>query len=60
MSFFWVYIIVLVARYFSILIFQLRLSNLGYGMQWKESLVIAYSGLKGAIGISFAMIVFQD
>lgn len=29
-------------------------------MQWKESLVIAYSGLKGAIGISFAMIVFHQ
>lgn len=29
-------------------------------MQWKESLVIAYGGLKGAIGISFAMIVFEN
>lgn len=55
-----IYAIVLIARYLSILIFQPRLSNLGYGLQWKESLVIAYGGLKGAIGISFAMIVFED
>lgn len=50
----------MVARYISILVFQPRLSNLGYGMQWRESLVIAYGGLKGAIGISFAMIVFEN
>lgn len=55
---FFIYALVLLSRYISILIFQKKLSKLGYGMQWRESIIIAFTGLKGAIGISFAMIIF--
>ena len=48
----------LVSRYLGMLSFQGILSRLGYGLQWKELIVIAYAGLKGAIAISFAMIIF--
>jgi len=36
------------------------LRKLGYGMNWKELLVVIYGGLRGAVGISFAMIVAHD
>jgi NhaP-type Na+/H+ or K+/H+ antiporter len=32
----------------------------GYGLSWKEVYVLAYGGLRGAIGICFALIVAQD
>jgi NhaP-type Na+/H+ and K+/H+ antiporter len=34
------------------------LSTLGYGLNMKEALIIAYTGLKGAIGISLALLVY--
>lgn len=40
--------------------FMKWLPLMGYGMQWKETIILAFGGLKGAIGISFAMIVFEN
>lgn len=57
---FYIFLLVLASRFISILIFKKQLVKLGYGMQLKEAFVIALSGLKGAIGISFAMIVFEN
>lgn len=54
------YFIVLFARYLAIVVFQGPLSRFGYGLQWRESAVIAFCGLKGAVAISFAMIIFEN
>ena len=54
------YFIVLIARYLSIICFHKPLSTLGYGLQWRETLVISFAGLKGAVAISFAMIIFES
>ncbi len=53
-----IYFVCIFARFFSITCFIKWLQNLGYGMTMKEAIIIAFTGLKGAIGISLAMMVF--
>jgi NhaP-type Na+/H+ or K+/H+ antiporter len=36
------------------------LKKWGYGITWREIYVLTYGGLRGAVGISFAMIVAHD
>lgn len=54
------YICMVCARFLSIAVFMRYLPHLGYGLSWKEVYVLTYGGLRGAIGISFALIVFND
>lgn len=53
-----VYFVCIFARFFSITCFIKWLKNLGYGMTIKEAFTIAFTGLKGAVSISLAMLVF--
>lgn len=55
-----IYIGSIVARLGAMSIFMRLLQQLGYGLTWKEVFILAYGGLKGAIGISIALIVAQD
>jgi hypothetical protein len=48
----------LVSRFISIAAFMSWLREFGYGMNFKEAFLIAYARLKGAIGISLAMLVY--
>mmetsp|Transcript_11742 Transcript_11742/g.5896 ORF Transcript_11742/g.5896 Transcript_11742/m.5896 type:complete len:89 (-) Transcript_11742:58-324(-) len=32
----------------------------GYGIDWKEALVITYGGLRGAIGLTLALVVAAE
>ncbi len=50
----------ILSRFGSIAIFMTWLKKWGYGLTWKEVYVLTYGGLRGAIGISFAMIVSND
>ena len=50
----------IVARWLSIRIFFSKLSKMGYGLNMKELIVSVYGGLRGAVGISFAMIANAD
>lgn len=52
-----IYIGSMVARLGAMSIFMRFLQQLGYGLTWKEVFILAYGGLKGAIGISIALIV---
>lgn len=36
------------------------LSHLGYGMNWKEAIVLAWGGLRGAVGLALALFVSLD
>lgn len=36
------------------------LRRLGYGLSWREALVMAYTGLRGAIGIALALLIEED
>ena len=55
-----IYFVCIFARFFSITCFIRWLQNLGYGMTMKEAFIIAFTGLKGAIGISLAMLVYEN
>ncbi len=35
------------------------LSKIGYPISWKQSLVITWGGLRGAVGLSLALVVLQ-
>jgi len=48
------------SRFFSISLFFPLLKRYGYGLTWKEVLVLTYGGLRGSIGIAFALIVAKD
>jgi hypothetical protein len=50
----------ILSRFASIACVMNWLRKWGYGLTWKEVYVLAYGGLRGAIGISFAMIVTND
>ena len=36
------------------------LSRIGYGLSWQSALVIVWGGLRGAVGLSLALIIYQD
>lgn len=54
------YFCMVLARFLAIAMFMRILPKLGYGLTWKEVYVLTYGGLRGAIGMSFALIVFND
>ena len=54
------YLCIIVARFLSISLFMGVLPNLGYGLTWREVYVLTYGGVRGAIGISFSLIVYND
>lgn len=54
------YICMSVARAISLVIFYPQLKTKGYGLSKKEFYVLVYGGLRGAVGISFAMIAGGD
>jgi NhaP-type Na+/H+ or K+/H+ antiporter len=37
-----------------------NLKNLADGLNWREVIVLTFAGLKGAIGISLAMHVYEN
>lgn len=47
----------MISRYLSIMFFYTVLKNYGYGFTNKDAIVLTYGGIRGAIGISFALIV---
>ncbi|EAR83252.2 sodium/hydrogen exchanger family protein (macronuclear) [Tetrahymena thermophila SB210] len=57
---FLIYIFTIISRLASISMFMHFLQRLGYGLTWHEVYVLAYGGLKGAIGVSIALIVSHD
>ncbi len=50
----------MLSRFSAIACFFPWLKKWGYGLTWKEVYVLTYGGLRGAIGISFALIVAND
>jgi NhaP-type Na+/H+ or K+/H+ antiporter len=51
------YVILHFIRFFMILLFWPLLSRLGYGMSFNQVLLCSYAGLRGAVGLSLALIV---
>ena len=42
------------------LIFSPLLSRIGYGLTWRNSTVMIWGGLRGAVGLTLALIVNQN
>ncbi len=57
---FYVYVIAMLARFVSIAVFMKWLRRIGDGMNWREVIIMTFAGLKGAIGVSLAMLVFNN
>jgi len=36
------------------------LSRMGYGLTWKDALVLVWGGLRGAVGLALALIIDLD
>ena len=49
-----------IVRFLSIAVFMKYLKEWGYGLTWKEVYVLSYGGLRGAVGVSFALIVAHE
>lgn len=50
----------MVGRFLVIALFMPFLMRFGYGLTWREAVVLSYGGLRGAVGITFALIVAMD
>ena len=50
----------MLSRFLSIMVFYNILKKHGYGFNIKDALVLTYGGIRGAIGISFSLIVSHD
>ena len=48
------------ARYLSIMLFYKIMARNGYGFTHKDAIVLTYGGIRGAIGIAFALIIQHD
>jgi sodium/hydrogen exchanger 10/11 len=51
------YLVLHVIRFLMILLFWPLLSKLGYGMSFNQVILCSYAGLRGAVGLSLALIV---
>lgn len=57
---FGLYIFLHLIRFGCLLIFYPILSRLGYGMDLKQLVFLSYAGLRGAVGLTLALIVTQE
>lgn len=54
------YVLLHFIRFLMILLFWPALMNMGYGMSFNQVLLGSYAGLRGAVGMSLALMVFAD
>jgi hypothetical protein len=49
-----------IARFLMIVVLSPFLSHVGYGLSWKNMMVMTWGGLRGAVGICLSLEVFKD
>jgi hypothetical protein len=54
------YVILHVSRFTLIFALKWPLSKIGYGLSWAQAVVLGYSGLRGAVSLVLALIVYLD
>jgi len=52
-----IYVVLHFIRFFCILLFWPCLRKMGYGMSFKQVILCTYAGLRGAVGLSLALMV---
>jgi NhaP-type Na+/H+ or K+/H+ antiporter len=60
LNLFILYLCMIASRFLGIIVFKGYLFKAGYGLTFKEVIVLTIGGLRGAVGISFALIVAQN
>ena len=50
----------MISRFLSIMVVYKILKKHGYGFTFNDAIILTYGGIRGAIGISFALIVTHD
>jgi hypothetical protein len=55
-----IYVVMYVGRLISFFIFKKQIFTYGYGCTMKEFAVFIHGGLRGAVGLSFAMLANAD
>ena len=55
-----IYLAMYVSRMVTLLIFKKQIFTLGYGCTTNEFIVFIHGGLRGAVGLSFAMLANAD
>jgi len=54
------YVFLHIIRFSLVLSLRWPMSKLGYGLTWKQAIVLGYSGLRGAVSLILALIVYLD
>ncbi len=54
------YLFMNLLRFVGVVVFYPVLRRGSYGINWREALVLSYSGLRGAVGLTLAIAVHQD
>lgn len=57
---FFLYFVIHFTRALVIAIFWPFLSKWGYGVRWKEAVIMVFGGLRGAVGLAMALLVESD
>ena len=55
-----VYFALHVIRFLMLILFSPLLTRMGYGFDWRVGVALGYGGLRGAVGLTLAMIVEED
>lgn len=54
------YVIMNVARYLMIIILLPLINKTGYPLNWKDTIILSYGGVRGALGLALALIIYKD
>jgi len=54
------YLFLNAARGFVVMLLFPLLSRIGYGLDWRNAAIVVYGGLRGAVGLALALIVFEE
>lgn len=49
-----------VVRLLAVLVLWPALSKVGYGLDWREGVVLVWAGLRGAVGLSLSLFVLLN
>ena len=49
-----------VARYVMIMILLPLINSSGYPLNWKDTVILAYGGVRGALGLALALMIYRD
>lgn len=55
-----IYVLLHVARFAMLAMFHVPLSKMGFGLTYQQSGALGYGGLRGAVGLSLALVIYEE